>query len=156
VCYLTGTDCTHLNTSLDLSRCRRLRMNHPFTFIKSRAWRFFVHWSLWMFTLDEMRMKTAFTPFTVDESSAMHIQSVKCKFALSKIWKSAAYSMQTKLRNFNINVKAVLLYGCETWKNLRSITAKRQVFINKCLRKILRIFWPDQISNMRCGNARTN
>jgi hypothetical protein len=35
-----------------------------------------------MFTLDEMRMKTAFTPFTLDESSAMHIQSVKCKFAL--------------------------------------------------------------------------
>jgi hypothetical protein len=58
-------------------------MNHPFTFIKSRAWRYFVHWSLWMFTLDEMRMKAAFTPFTLDESSAMHIQSVKCKFALS-------------------------------------------------------------------------
>jgi len=57
-------------------------MNHPFTFIRSRAWRYFVHWSLWMFTLDEMRMKTAFTPFTLDESSAMHIQSVKCKFAL--------------------------------------------------------------------------
>jgi len=58
-------------------------MNHPFTFIKSRAWRYFVHWSLWMFTLDEMRMKTAFTPFTLDESTAMHIQSVKCKFALT-------------------------------------------------------------------------
>jgi len=28
-------------------------------------------------------MKTAFTPFTLDESSAMHIQSVKCKFALT-------------------------------------------------------------------------
>jgi hypothetical protein len=36
-----------------------------------------------MFTLDEMRMKTAFTPFTLDESSAMHIQSAKCKFALT-------------------------------------------------------------------------
>jgi hypothetical protein len=57
-------------------------MNHPFTFIKSRAWPYFVRWSLWMFTLDEMQMKTAFTPFTLDESSAMHIQSVKCKFAL--------------------------------------------------------------------------
>jgi len=30
-----------------------------------------------------MRMKTAFTPFTLDESSAKHIQSVKCKFALT-------------------------------------------------------------------------
>jgi hypothetical protein len=44
-------------------------------------------------------------------------------------------------------VKAVLLYGCETWKNKKSITAKLQVFINKCLRKILRIFWLDQITN---------
>ena len=58
-------------------------MNHPFTFIKSRAWLYFVHWSLWMFTVDEMRMKTAFTTFTLDESSAMHIQSAKCKFTLS-------------------------------------------------------------------------
>jgi hypothetical protein len=44
-------------------------------------------------------------------------------------------------------VKAVLLYGCENWKNSKSITAKLQVFINKRLRKILRIFWPDQIIN---------
>jgi hypothetical protein len=45
------------------------------------------------------------------------------------------------------NVKAVLLYGCETWKNLKYVTTKTQVFINKSLRKILRIFWPDQINN---------
>jgi hypothetical protein len=70
------------NTSLDLS-LPLTRMNHPFIFIKSRAWLYFVHWSLWMFTVDEMRMKTAFTPFTLDESSAMYIQSVKCKFALT-------------------------------------------------------------------------
>jgi hypothetical protein len=44
-------------------------------------------------------------------------------------------------------VKAVLFYGCETWKNSDSITAKLRVFIDKCLRKILRIFWPDQITN---------
>jgi hypothetical protein len=66
---------------------------------------------------------------------------------LNKIWHLTAYSTQTKLRIFNTNVKAVLLYGCETWKNSKSITAKLQVFINKCLRKILRIFWPDQITN---------
>jgi len=41
-------------------------------------------------------------------------------------------------------VKAVL-YGCETWINSKRITAKLQVFINKCLRKILTIFWPNQI-----------
>jgi hypothetical protein len=52
-------------------------------------------------------------------------------------------------------VKAVLLYGCETWKNSKSVTAKLQVFINKCLRKILRIFLPDQITN-RALWKRTN
>jgi hypothetical protein len=46
-----------------------------------------------------------------------------------------------------VNVKAVLLYGCATRKNSKSIIAKLQVFINKCLWKILRIFWPDQITN---------
>jgi len=44
-------------------------------------------------------------------------------------------------------VQAVLRYGCETWKNSKSITAKLQVFINKCLRKILKIFWTDRIMN---------
>ena len=44
-------------------------------------------------------------------------------------------------------MKAVLLYGCESWKNSKTVTAKLQVFINKCLRKILKIFWLDQIMN---------
>jgi len=63
------------------------------------------------------------------------------------IWHSTTYSTQTKLRIFNTNVKAVLLYGCETWKNLKYIRTKLQVFINKSMRRILRIFWPDQITN---------
>jgi len=67
--------------------------------------------------------------------------------ALNNIWHSTTYSTQTKLRIFNTNVKAVLLYGCETWKNSKYITTKLQVFINKSLRKILRIFWPDQTTN---------
>jgi hypothetical protein len=67
--------------------------------------------------------------------------------ALNKLWRSTTYSTQTKLRIFNMNVKAVLLYGCESWKNSKYITTKLQVFINKSLRKILRIFWLDQITN---------
>jgi hypothetical protein len=77
-----------------------------------------------------------------------HIRKAQIAFsALNKIWHSTAYSVQTKLHIFNTNMKAYLLYGCETWKNSKSLTAKLQVFINKCLRKILRIFWPDQIMN---------
>jgi len=64
--------------------------------------------------------------------------------ALNKIWHSTTYSTQTKLRIFNMNVKAVLLYGCETWKNSKYITTELQVFINKSLGKII---WLDQTTN---------
>jgi hypothetical protein len=47
-----------------------------------------------------------------------HIRKAQASFgALNKIWHSTAYSTQTELRIFSTNVKAVLLYGCETWKN---------------------------------------
>jgi len=59
---------------------------------------------------------------------------------LNKIWHSTRYSKQTKLRIFNTNVKAVLLYGCETWKNSKYITTKLQVFINKTRRKKIKNF----------------
>jgi hypothetical protein len=39
------------------------------------------------------------------------------------------------------------LYGCETWKVSKEITNTLQVFINKCLRRILRIFWPTADTN---------
>ncbi|VDP54943.1 unnamed protein product [Schistosoma margrebowiei] len=45
------------------------------------------------------------------------------------------------------NVKTVLLYGVETWRTMKAIIQKIQVFINSCLRKILEIRWPDTISN---------
>ena len=46
--------------------------------------------------------------------------------ALNKIWQSSTYSTQIKLHIFNTNMKVVLLYGCETWKISKSITAKLQ------------------------------
>jgi hypothetical protein len=46
---------------------------------------------------------------------ATRIRKSQAAFSmLSKIWKSAAYAMQTKLSIFNTNAKAVLLFGCET------------------------------------------
>ncbi|VDP26889.1 unnamed protein product [Schistosoma mattheei] len=40
-----------------------------------------------------------------------------------------------------------MLYGAETWRTTKVIIQKIQVFNNSCLRKILRIHWPDTISN---------
>ncbi|VDO61611.1 unnamed protein product [Schistosoma margrebowiei] len=66
---------------------------------------------------------------------------------LRNIWNSKQLSINTKVRIFNTNVKTVLLYGAETWRATKAIIQKIQVFINSCLRKILRICWPDTISN---------
>jgi hypothetical protein len=67
--------------------------------------------------------------------------------ALLKIWNSRAYSIGTKLRLFNSNVKSVLLHGCKRWKASKTTTKQLQVFISKCLRRILYIFLPVHISN---------
>ncbi|VDP47404.1 unnamed protein product [Schistosoma margrebowiei] len=66
---------------------------------------------------------------------------------LKDIWNSKQLSTNTKVKIFNTNVKTVLLYGVETWRTTKAIIQKKQVFINSCLRKILRIRWPDTISN---------
>ncbi|VDO84442.1 unnamed protein product, partial [Schistosoma margrebowiei] len=66
---------------------------------------------------------------------------------LKNIWNSKQLSTNIKVRIFNTNVKAVLLYGAETWRTTTTTIKKVQVFINSCLRKILNIHWPDTISN---------
>ena len=53
----------------------------------------------------------------------------------------------TKLRLFNSNVKYVLLYGSETWRETASSIKALQVFLNHCFRTILGVRWPDTISN---------
>lgn len=67
--------------------------------------------------------------------------------ALGRVWRSSQISKKQKLRIFNTSVKSVLLYGCETWKVTHTLSSRLQVFLNKCLRRILKIFWPARISN---------
>ena len=45
------------------------------------------------------------------------------------------------------NVKSVLLYGFEIWKLTKTIIHQMQVLVNRPIRRILKIFWPVQISN---------
>ncbi|XP_076441072.1 uncharacterized protein LOC143280323 [Babylonia areolata] len=59
------------------------------------------------------------------------------------VWRNENLCLHTKLRLFNTNVKSVLLYGSETWRRTKSLESKLQVFINICLRQILRIRWPE-------------
>ena len=66
---------------------------------------------------------------------------------LSNLWNSATLSSRLKVRVFNSIVKPVLLYGSETWRMNNTPINKVQSFINSCLRKILRVHWPEVISN---------
>ena len=65
---------------------------------------------------------------------------------LKKIWSSKAISRRTKLRLYKTLVVPVLLYGCETWKMNKGDNKAVDVFLNKCLRRILNIQWQDHIS----------
>ena len=63
------------------------------------------------------------------------------------VWKSNDLSQRLKIAIFNSCVKPVLLYGCETWGLTRAIINKLQTFVNRCLRRIIKCFWPNVISN---------
>jgi len=47
----------------------------------------------------------------------------------------------------SIKLSTVLLYSCETSKLTKTIIHQLQVLINRCIRRIMKIFWPVQISN---------
>jgi hypothetical protein len=66
---------------------------------------------------------------------------------MSKIWQSRHLSTKTKVRIFNTTVISILLNGAETWKATKGIVQKLQAFVNKCLRKVLGIWWPNLMSN---------
>lgn len=83
-----------------------------------------------------------------DEDVKQRIRKVNGAFMqLYAVWKNKNIAKKTKLRIFNTNVKSVLLYACETWKVTSAINNKIQVFINRCLRRIIGIRWPETISN---------
>ena len=83
-----------------------------------------------------------------DEDIKSRINKARHAFTtLKPIWRSTALSISNKFRIFNTNVKSVLLYGSETWRVTKGCTHKLQTFINKCLRSILHIRWPEKISN---------
>lgn len=85
-----------------------------------------------------------------EEDVKSRIQKARQAFGmLNNIWRSTKYSKNLKLKIFKSNVLSVLLYGCETWKVTNKLVGLLQVFVNKCLRRILRIFWPNKIENQQ-------
>jgi hypothetical protein len=76
------------------------------------------------------------------------IQKARGTFTgLRKIWMAHYINKDTKIKLFNVYVKSVLLYGCQTWLVTCEIQRKLQSFVNRCLRYIMKIWWPRVISN---------
>ena len=75
--------------------------------------------------------------------------------APNQVWKSSIYSVKTKVKIFNSKVKSVLVYGSECWRITMCGIRKCEAFQNRCLRRILRIYWPKKMSNQQL-RERTN
>ena len=84
------------------------------------------------------------------------INKASATFAILKpVWKSNKYSERTKIRIYNSNVKSILMYGSECWRENVQNFKKLDAFHNTCLRRICRIYWPERISNKNL-HKRTN
>ena len=83
-----------------------------------------------------------------DEDITNRLGKAKAQFGrLRKIWNSSKFSIQTKVKLYNSLVLSVLTYGSETWKTTEHDKKKLDTFQNRCLRQMLRIRWPEKISN---------
>jgi hypothetical protein len=83
-----------------------------------------------------------------EEDVASRIEKANGVFVqLYPLWRNNNISKGVKIRIFNTNVGSVVLYACETWKNTNQITKRFQIFINKCLRRIMNIKCTDKITN---------
>ena len=63
------------------------------------------------------------------------------------IWNTRSIGLNTKFKLFKTLVRPVLLYGCEAWKLTAAEENKLERFQFTCLRRILRIRWPQRIRN---------
>ena len=72
---------------------------------------------------------------------------------LQLLWRSSVYSQKTKFRIYQSNVLSVLLYGSVCWCMTQQGTNRLSSLHNTCLRKILKVYWPETISNARLHQA---
>jgi len=79
---------------------------------------------------------------------------------LQNVWKSGQYTTRIKLKLYNSCVIPTLLYGSECWRMTEADQQKLSTFHTKSLRRILRVFWPNKISNQdllsRCKQENMN
>jgi hypothetical protein len=75
-------------------------------------------------------------------------------------WDSTKLKTMTKLRTFSSSVRSVLLYAWESWLVPKKVTNLLHSFVNRCLRRILKIHWPTvsqikTVADIPTGSVRT-
>lgn len=70
----------------------------------------------------------------------------------SKLWNTEGISLKTRLRLYNALVIPVLMYNAGTWALTIAQSKKLDTYHRKQLRKVLRIKWPQTISNKKLYN----
>ena len=66
---------------------------------------------------------------------------------LRHLWRRRDVSLALKGRVYLATVRAVLLYGCETWPMREEDVRKLSAFDHRCLRSISRVWWQHHVSN---------
>ncbi|XP_056017380.1 uncharacterized protein LOC130053815 [Ostrea edulis] len=89
---------------------------------------------------------------STDDGAEADIQLRLCKARtafknLQTVWRSGQYTIRTKLHLYRSCILPILLYGYECWRITERDQQKLSTFHTKSLRRILRIFWPQKISN---------
>ncbi|CAK9292719.1 unnamed protein product [Gordionus sp. m RMFG-2023] len=71
---------------------------------------------------------------------------------LTKLWSSNQISTNQKIRLFKSLILPILTYGLETWQNTKSNINTSQTFIDKCLIRITKTYYPYKTSNTTLWN----
>ena len=68
---------------------------------------------------------------------------------MRKIWGTSEIDRKTKVQLFKTIVRSVLMDSCETWKLTKREAKKLDAFQYKCMKRVLRIRWPQTISHQQ-------
>ena len=77
------------------------------------------------------------------------ISKARIAFAnLRHLWRQKGISLSLKGRVYKTTVRAVLLYGSETWPLRVEDQRRLEVFDNRCLRSIAGVGWCQRLRNV--------
>ena len=85
----------------------------------------------------------------LSDEVSLRIRKARLAFTnLSRLWRRRDIRLSVKGRVYAATVRAVLLYGTETWPLRVEDKQRLSVFDHRCLRSIARIWWDNRVSNI--------